>query len=284
MSTPSRLSYAVFVSDPIPQNLPTPLPTGEQAMTPPLASTLISGERDAVLVDTPTTEAQAKELADWVTASGKRLTHIFITHGHGDHWFGVSTLVRHFPDAEVVATAGAVAMMAVQGSPEFRAQLWDQIFPDQIGETHVLAHASETGTIDLEGNELRIIPVGHTDTDDTSVLHVPSLDLVVAGDVLYNGVHQYLAESADGGREAWLAAIDTVEELAPRFAIAAHKNPDLDDDAARVFAGTRDYLVDIQRVRAEQQTPVGFFQEMTARFPDLLNPGVVWLSAGALYQ
>lgn len=284
MPTPTRLDYAVFVSDPIPQLTPTPLPSGEQAVTPPLASTLIFGERDAVLVDAPTTLAQAVPLADWVVASGKRLTHIFVTHGHGDHWFGVSTLVARFPDVKVVATAGTIAMMSVQGSTEFRAQLWDVVFPGQIGETTVLAQTSDHGVIELEGNTLRIVEVGHTDTDDTSVLHVPSLDLVVAGDAAYNGVHQYLAESGHGGRQAWLGAVDVIEQLAPRWVVAGHKDPALDDDVTRVLRQTRDYLKVAGRVLDEQATPAGYFHEMTTRYPTLLNRGVVWLNAGALYQ
>lgn len=281
----STLDHAVFVAGSlaIPPLTSTPIPTGERATTPPLASTLVFGRRDAVLVDVPTTTAQAEELADRVAATAKRLTHVFITHAHPDHWFGVATLLRRFPEARVVGTAETIDGMAVHGSAEMRAQVWDQVFPDQIGDTSVPANASPARTIDLEGNELSIIGVGHTDTDGTSVLHVPSLDLVVAGDALYNGVHQYLAESAGGGRTAWSAAIDAVEALAPRAVVAGHKDPDLDDDATRVIAGTRAYLQDAEDVLAQEQTPEGFFTAMTAQYPDLLNRGVVWLNAVSLY-
>ena len=64
------------------------------------------------------------------------------------------------------------------------------------------------------------------------MLHVPSIGLVVAGDVAYNGVHQYLLESAHGGVEAWLAALDKVAALQPRAVVAGHKNKDLPDDPA----------------------------------------------------
>lgn len=268
MSTPSTLGYTVFISEPV--------------LNVPLASTLVFGDRDAVLVDVPTTDAQAEDLAQRVTATGKRLTHIFITHGHGDHWFGLSTVLRHFPDAEVVATEGAIAMMAVQGSAALRAQVYDPLYPGQIGDTSVVARPTQTGVIELEGHELRIIDVGHTDTDATSVLHVPSLDLVVAGDAAYNGVHQYLMESAGGGRAAWLAGIDVIEALGPRVIVAGHKNPDLDDDAARVLAGTRDYLASVEELLAGQPSADGFVDAMTARYPELLNPMVVGLNASVL--
>ena len=269
MSTPVTLDYTVFISDPIVQV--------------PLASTLIYGDRDAVLVDVPITDAQAENLAVRVAATGKRLTHVFITHGHGDHWFGLSTLLRHFPEAEVVATEGAIAMMAVQGSAELRAQVYDPLYPGQIGDTSVVPRPTPTSVIELEGHELRIVDVGHTDTDATSVLHVPSLGLVVTGDAAYNGVHQYLMESDREGRQAWLAGVDTIEALQPRFVVAGHKNPALDDDAARVLDGTRDYLRTVEEVLTERHSADEFVAAMTARYPKWLNPMVVGMNASVLY-
>ena len=58
--------------------------------------TLIYGERDAVLVDTFLSEQHAKELLDWVIESGKNLTTIYVTHAHGDHFFGLKHLLDKF--------------------------------------------------------------------------------------------------------------------------------------------------------------------------------------------
>ena len=106
----------------------------------------------------------------------------------------------------------------------------------------------------LEGHELIIIEVGHADTDDSSVLHAPDLGLVVAGDVLYNGVHQWLAEPGSAGRAAWRTAIDIVAALEPRWAVAGHKNKTLYDDAARAIAETRQYLHDAEELLQENST------------------------------
>ena len=103
------------------------------------------------------------------------------------------------------------------------------------------------------------VEVGHTDTDDTTVLHVPSIGLVVAGDVAYNGVHQYLLESAHGGVEAWLAALDKVAALQPRAVVAGHKNKDLPDDPA-IIDQTRDYLLNARRLLAEKLSPARVFR------------------------
>ncbi len=120
--------------------------------------------------------------------------------------------------------------------------------------------------------------VGHTDTDATTVLHVPSIGLVVAGDVVYNGVHQYILEGGSGGLEQWLQALDQVEALEPRFVVAGHKNRDLPDDPAAIQR-TRAYLQDVIRLLAAKPTPLEYFERMTALYPDRLNPGPVWYGA-----
>jgi glyoxylase-like metal-dependent hydrolase (beta-lactamase superfamily II) len=110
-----------------------------------MASTLIYGVRDAVLVDAFMTVTQANALADWVAARGKNLTTIYITHGHGDHWCGVGTLVERFPNARAVATPNALKVMRQNASPEVLEEIWRAAFPDQIPDKLVIAE-------ELEGN------------------------------------------------------------------------------------------------------------------------------------
>jgi glyoxylase-like metal-dependent hydrolase (beta-lactamase superfamily II) len=274
------LGYDIFVAESIPQNN-QPLPNGDRPVWSPLSTTLIHGHSDAVLVDPPFTREQAHAVIDWVRGSNKNITHIFVTHGHGDHWFTAGMLADEF-DAQIVATAGTIEQM--HRNVAMRKAVWDNLFPDQIPETTVTAVPAENNRIELEGRGLDIVEVGHTDTDATSVLHVPDLDLIVAGDTVYNGVHLYLAESADGGRDKWRSAIDIVENLEPRWIVAGHKNKDLDDSAARTISQTRDYLGSADELLSQHTTALGFFNAMVERFPDRLNPGALWLGAAALYR
>lgn len=277
---PGNLSYEVFIADPIPQNVTDLVPNGDKREFSPLSITLISGDRDAVLVDPPMTIAQTAAVGDWIESTGKNLTHIFATHGHGDHWFGSAELAERF-GAEVVATGGTIEQM--HRNLAIRELFWDALFPGQIPATDVVATEVADNTIDLEGHALTVIEVGHTDTDATSVLHVPGLDLVVAGDVIYNGVHQFLREAQGDGISAWLRAIDTVESLQPRVIVAGHKNKALDDDAERTIRETREYLRSAATLLTEQTTALDFFNAMLERFPTRLNPGALWGGATALY-
>ena len=275
------ISYDVFVADPIAQAVTELVPNGDRRMFSPLSVTLIKGERDAVLVDPPLTREQAADVAAWVKASGKNLTHIFATHGHGDHWFTAGLLADTF-GARVVASAGTIAQM--HRNVAMREVFWDKLFPDQIPDSPVTAVTPAGNRFELEGHELRIIEVGHSDTDETSVLHVPDLSLVVAGDVIYNGVHQFLVESKGSGRDEWRKAIDTVEALRPRFIVTGHNNKDLDDDAERAIAQTREYLDAADELLERNATPLDFFNAMLDRFPTRLNPGAIWGGAVALYS
>ncbi|MDH6115563.1 glyoxylase-like metal-dependent hydrolase (beta-lactamase superfamily II) [Kitasatospora sp. MAP12-15] len=279
MSTDSSLSYDVFVADPTPMNDSAPLPTGEPRLYQPIAVTLVHGTRDAVLVDPPLTTAQAQAVGDWVQAHGRRLTHIVATHGHGDHWFTADVLARRF-GAQVVASASAIEQMHLNVSA--REVLWDALWPGQIPASPVTAVPAPGGRISLEGHDLTLVDVGHADSDDCSVLHVPDLNLVVAGDVIYNGVHLYLGESG-GEFGSWRACIDAVEALEPRHIVASHQNPILDDDARRLIAETRQYLDTAQDALARYGSPVGFFHAMDERYPERLGHTVLWVSARALY-
>ena len=183
------LNYEVFVNDPPPQD--GVLPNGEAKRFSPTASTLIYGSRDAVLTDPGMTADQARALGDWVAGKGRSLTDIFVTHGHGDHWFAAGLLAERF-GARVVASAGTIAQMDANAAA--RPLLWDKVYAG-IPPSPVTAVTVPGNRFTLEGHDLVIVEVGSTDSDDTTVLQVPDLELVVAGDVIYNGVHMYLAQS-----------------------------------------------------------------------------------------
>ena len=191
----SSLQHKVFVTKQIPQSGRGPLPDGSTRMWSQITSTLIMGRHDAVLVDPPLTSRQADDVGDWIAASGRRLAQIYITHGHGDHWFGALPILERFPGVTVSATRGTAKLMVVQNEPEFRVDFWDRVFPGQLPAGDLDVSIVDERGFDLEGVSLVPVEVGHTDTEATTMLHVPQIGLLVAGDVVYNGVHLYLTET-----------------------------------------------------------------------------------------
>lgn len=285
-SRPStRLKWKTFVTPSVPVVTTDFAPGEHDRPWPPISSTLIYGERDALLVDSFITVEQARAQADWIASIGKNLTTIYATHGHGDHFFGASILLERFPKARFLATPSAIQVMKEQVSPEYVAKFWESRFPNQLPKRLVIAQELRTNVLELEGENLSVVPLKFTDTAGTTCLHVPSLELIAAGDAAYNGVHPRLLESNQNQkRDEWLSALEKMESLKPRTVVAGHKNMKNDDDGPRVIGQTRQYILDFQQLAARTTTAKELYDEMLARYPQWLNRGALWSSATALQR
>ena len=276
------LKWEVIVTPAVPAVTNDLAPGTKQRPWPPISSTLISGKRDAVLVDAPITVQQARSLANWIAASGKNLTTIYATHGHGDHFFAATTVLERFPNARFVARPEVIKIMRQQASPESLATFWNPRFPDQISRQLAIAEELTGNVIDLEGEDLVSVPLGFTDTADTTCLHVPSIGLIVAGDAAYNGVHLHLSESPDQQkRQEWIAALDKMESLKPRAVIAGHKRVG-NSDSPKILGETRRYILDFERLAMQTTTAQELYYQMLKLYSDWGNPGALWTSARAL--
>jgi glyoxylase-like metal-dependent hydrolase (beta-lactamase superfamily II) len=181
----------------------------------------------------------------------------------------------------MVATSGVTDKMREQVSEQWLDGFWRPRFPGQITERPPVAEPAAEHTIDLEGEQLAAVELGHTDTDDTTALHVPSLGLVAAGDAVYNDVHLYLAEAGHGGIQQWLAALDTISSLQPSTVIAGHKRDGADDSPDNIDR-TRRYLQDFEAAAQRASNAQDLYEAMIERYPDRVNRAVVWHSAHAL--
>ncbi|WP_433207420.1 MBL fold metallo-hydrolase [Nocardia sp. CA-107356] len=239
-------------------------PFGPPPAFDPATSTLIFGEHDAVLVDTQTTIAEAEALGDWIALHHRNLTTIYITHGHFDHFAGLSVLLQRFPDARAIATPKSVELMQAQSQimPLFR-----KLFPGQLPTGIVLPEAYGEETFTLEGHELHILEQGRTDAVDTTSLYVPSIDLVVAGDVVYNQCHMYVGETTAASRANWISALDRLAALKPKTVVAGHKKPGA-PDVPETINDTRRYLTDFSRLQESTGNDRELYDAMTDLYPD----------------
>src|ERR1700679_3908375 len=144
-----------------------PRPFGEPLGFDPATSTLIFGEHDAVLIDAMTTVAEAEALADWVALHNRNLETIYITHGHFDHFYGLSVLLDRFPGARAIATPKTVKAMQMSFTPTVE-RLARRLFPGQVATRLVAPEPYEPSTFPLEGHEIRIIEEGRTDSADST--------------------------------------------------------------------------------------------------------------------
>jgi glyoxylase-like metal-dependent hydrolase (beta-lactamase superfamily II) len=257
------------------------LPPGkEELMWVANSSTLIYGERDAILVDTLLTTEQSKTLLGWVVARGKNLTAIYITHGHGDHFFGLASLLERFPRAKAVATPEIVKAMREHLSPASIEDFWRRLFPGEIPDRLLVAEPLENDELELEGHKLVAVNAGRTDTARSTCLHVPSIGLIVGGDAVYNGIHPYLGETDTQSRLEWISTLDKLEALKAKAVIAGHKVPENDYDP-RIIAETRQYLRDFNRLNTVTTAARELYDAMLEIYPDRANPGSLWGAANS---
>jgi glyoxylase-like metal-dependent hydrolase (beta-lactamase superfamily II) len=214
-----------------------------------------------------TTVAEAEALADWVALHHRNLTTIYVTHGHFDHFFGLSVLLNRFPDARAIATPKSVQLMHQQLESGPLDGFFRRWWPGQLSHQMTTAEPYEDDTFSLEGHELRIIEQGRTDTVHTTSLHVPSIDLVVGGDVLYNQCHMFVGGTTPESRRNWIAALDRLAALRPKIAVAGHKKPGVPDSPSAIEDSKR-YLQDFGRLQQSTTTDEELFNEMTRRYPD----------------
>ena len=243
----------------------------------PSTSTLIHGANDAILIDTPLTLAMTHELCTWLARSGKNLTAVYITHPHGDHYFGLGPVLAQFPHAKAFATAEAVEKMRAEIQREKDGTgFWHQRFRGELPEQLALPEVLEGDVLYLENERLEIVCTGHTDTDDTSCVWVPSIGLAVTGDAVYHGVYPYLNESGSKETRAdWKKALDTIEALHPIAVVGGHMDPEK-GHGIEAIEETRAYLNTIERVAGETTSVEEFYEQMLQFFPGWINPGSLW--------
>jgi glyoxylase-like metal-dependent hydrolase (beta-lactamase superfamily II) len=145
-----------------------------------------------------------------------------------------------------------------------------------------MAEGLAGNVIDLEGHDLVSVPLGFTDTANTTCLPVPSIGLLLAGDAAYNGVHLHLAESPDRQkREEWIAGLDKMESLKPHAVIAGHKRVG-NDDSPKILGETRKHIRDFERLAMQTKTAQELYDQMLKLDPDWGNRGALSSSVRAV--
>ena len=126
-------------------------PGARQRLFSPVTATLICGHRDAILVDALLTLDQARRLAGWIAAHGKNLTSVYITHAHGDHWFGLSAILDRYPAARALTLPAALDQMHRLNTPEIVAAFWETRFPRKLPDKLMFPEPLASQILELEG-------------------------------------------------------------------------------------------------------------------------------------
>ncbi|KAB5624239.1 MBL fold metallo-hydrolase [Pseudomonas putida] len=242
----------------------------------PVSSVIVSGEREAVLVDAQFGKAQAEQVAERLRASGKRLTTIYISHGDPDYYFGLDTLTQAFPDAKVVASAATVAH--IRQTMDAKLAYWGpQMGADKPAKL-VLPQVLAGNRLELEGQTLEVVGLDGPQPD-RSFVWIPSIKAVVGGVVVSENIHVWMADTQSAQSHTdWLATLAHIEKLAPRTVIPGHYlgQSSRSLDAVRFTAG---YIRTFDSETAKARDAAALMAAMSKRYPNLADESSLELGA-----
>ena len=204
-------------------------------------STMISGEKDMLVIDPQFTLSEAHKLAAEILESKKNLAVIYCTHPHPDHLFGLAVLKQAFPNAKIVALPATVNA-AKTGWPA-RQKFWFPTYGNNIpGPDPVLPEELSEPVLTLEGEQFPVTGgVQGADGPGNSFVYIPSLHAVVTGDVVFD--HVYFGVPRVPARENWLKTIDQIAALKPAIVIPGHEGPGATHDM-RAIDFMKKYIAD----------------------------------------
>jgi glyoxylase-like metal-dependent hydrolase (beta-lactamase superfamily II) len=239
--------------------------TGRGATGYDVNSTMISGEKDMLVIDPQFTLSNAHRLAAEILESKKNLTTIYVTHPHPDHLFGLAVLKQAFPNAKIVALP-ATAAAAKRAWPA-RQKFWFPTYGNNIpGPDPVLPEELATPVLTLEGEQFPITGGVQGDGPGNSFVYIPSLKAVVAGDTVFDRV--YFGVPRDKAREDWMKTLDQISALHPAILIPGHEGPGARHDLSAI-AFMKKYIADWDKNVAASKNPAEMRKKVLREYPGL---------------
>jgi glyoxylase-like metal-dependent hydrolase (beta-lactamase superfamily II) len=246
-----------------------------------VTSTLIYGKTEAILVDSQFQISQANKLADRVAATGCHLKGIIITHPDDDHYIGTAVLHKRFPNAPIYMTAAALEEFKRTSGESLAMQKAKA--PSETPDSLPMPEVLPATIFSVDGQAVDVIKDFQGDVlkSMNSFIWVPSLDAIVAGDVVFSGVHPWLANSSAESRSAWQHSLQLISALHPRIVVAGHKgNPAL-PDSPEAIAFMHNYLNDFESARREATNADQLVAAMSRRYPGLTQKKFLTYAARA---
>jgi glyoxylase-like metal-dependent hydrolase (beta-lactamase superfamily II) len=228
-------------------------------------SVILTGEKDAIAVDAQFSMANAHRLVAELLSTGKRLTTVYVTHPHPDHYFGLEVVKAAFPDAKIVAIPPVAA--AIEVAVAKKIAQWGPRLGANGPSKVVLPTPLAGNALELEGHKIEIIGPVQGDAFNNTMLWVPALKALVAGDTVYSGTHVWTASADKAERAEWLKTLVRIEAFKPEVVVPGHIKPGTPLTLAAV-AHTRGYLEAFDQVVASTGKADEIVKAMTAKYPN----------------
>lgn len=242
----------------------------------PVSSVLITGPKEAILVDAQFQRNDAQSVVELIKKSGKTLTTIYISHGDPDYYFGLDVITAAYPNAKVVSTANTQAY--IKASMEPKKAYWGPILKENAPQTLVVPEVLQGDTLMIDGEKVQIVGIDGHDPKHTFVW-IPSSKTMLGGVVVFNNMHVFLADTqTPESRQKWYKTLDTIEKLQPETVIAGHMLGDkpMTLDAVNF---TRNYIKDFEAAAKSSSNSAELIAKMKTSYPTLGGDSILGLSA-----
>ena len=231
-----------------------------------VASVIVSGKTDAVLIDAQFTLAEAEKVAEEIKSSGKKLTTIFVSHGDPDFYFGLEVFKKYFPEVTVYAAPATVEH--IKATAQKKLEVWGERLGKNITSNAILPQILKGNNIDLEGHKLEI--VGLEEFPNKTFIWIPSVKAVIGGiNVFGTTFNLWMADAqTTEDRKSWITFLDKISALNPEIVIPAHANNNSPFDS-RAVQHTKNYIQFYEEALKSNKTSEALIKAIKAKYPTL---------------
>ena len=233
-------------------------------------SVIIEGTREVMLVDAQLTKTSAEKVLQEIRETKKPLSIIYVTHEHADHFLGLEVFKEAYPGVRIIANSAVTDR--INKVYQEKVDKWKKILGSG-GTSQVVAIEKFDGNfIEFEGSKIKVLKNIQGDTDINTMLWIPGQRILICGDVLFNGMHVYTAETDSKARGRWLNSLQKIRELKASVVIPGHSKVGAPLDASTALDFTENYLLVFEKELKTAKDADSLINTMKGKFPssDLL--------------
>jgi glyoxylase-like metal-dependent hydrolase (beta-lactamase superfamily II) len=233
-------------------------------------SVIIEGKHEVMLVDAQLTKTSAENVLQEIKETKKPLSIIYITHEHADHFLGLEVFREAYPGVRIIANSAVTDRINIVYQE--KVDKWKKILGSGATSHVVVIEQFDGNFIKFESSTIEVLKDVQGDTDENTMLWIPGQRILISGDVLFNGMHVYTAETDSKARGKWLNSLNKIRELRPSVVIPGHSKVGAPLDAGTAVDFTENYLLAFEEELKKAKDPDSFINTMKERFPsaDLL--------------
>ncbi len=231
-----------------------------------VASVIVSGPMESVLIDAQFTIADAEKVAQQIKESGKKLTAIYISHGDPDFYFGLEVFKKYFPEVTVYATASTIEH--IKATAQKKLDVWGERLGKAITSNAILPQVLKNNTLTVDGQTLEI--TGTSTSPEKTFVWIPSIKAVIGGiNVFGTTFHLWMADAqTPEARQSWTSVLEKIESLKPAIVIPAHAKSDSPFDLKAV-QHTKEYIQFYGNALKTFKTSEELIKTLKAKYPQL---------------